>query len=149
MKKVSSLVFAVYAAAFFSSNVFAKDKYFSVLNNSRWTIDIKATSEKYCVYYVTPSEKRLEPDSHVIFMVAYNTAGFTKCNFYHSSQEFDITFTLGNETYAYRFEWYKPVNNRGEINLPTFPSYLRIKTKIHYDKYFTKYGPILTIDNDK
>ena len=148
MNKVSRLVFIVYAAAFFSSNVFALDDYFSVLNNSRWTIDIKTNSEKYCVYYATPYEKRLEPDSHVIFTVAYNSALFSKCNFYHSSQEFDITFTLGNETYANRIEWYKPFRKRGRIYLPTFPSYLRIKTKIHYDKYFTKYGPILTIDND-
>ena len=147
MNKVSRLVFIVYAAALFSSNVFAKDDYFFVLNNSSWTIDIKATSEKYCVYYTTPYEKRLETDSHVTFMVAYNTAGFTKCNFYHSSQEFDITFTLGNVTYATTFEWYKPVNRAGKINLPTFPGYLSIKAKIHYGDYFDKTGPIVTIDN--
>ncbi len=60
MKKVSRLVFIVYAAAFFSSNVFALNEYFFVLNNSRWTIDIEATSNKYCVYYATPYEKRLD-----------------------------------------------------------------------------------------
>ena len=148
MNKVSRLVFIVYAAAFFSSNVFALNKYFFVLNNSRWTIDIEATSNKYCVYYATPYEKRLVPDSHVIFKVAYNTTWFTKCNFYHSSQDFDITFTLGNKKYSTKFVWYKPFNSRDEILLPTFPGWLKIKVTWTDDKYFDKFGPKVMIDND-
>ena len=127
MNKVSRLVLIVYATAFFSSNVFAQDDYFKIVNHSRWTISIKATNNNYCVYWASPYRRTLAPHRHSMWTVAYNTTWFTKCSLLHSSQEFDITFTLGNKKYSTTFEWYKRVNHPGEINLPTLPDYLDMR----------------------
>ncbi len=144
MNKVSRLVLIVYAAVFFSSNVFALDDYFKIVNKSHWIISIKVTNNNYCVYWASPYEVHLGPTGYSIWTVAFNTAMFTKCNFYHSSQEFDITFTLGNKKYSTTFEWYKRVLHPGEIRLPTLPDYLDIRVTNGYGRVGYNDGPIVT-----
>ena len=150
MNKVSRLVLIVYAAAFFSSNVFALDDYFKMVNHSHWFIDIKATNNNYCVYWASPYRMTLFPHRHSIWRVAYNAAWFSKCSSHHSSQEFDITFTLGNKKYSTTFEWYKRVLHPGEIRLPKLPDYLDMRVT-NVDGYVDDYndGRVVTFISSK
>ena len=149
MNIVSRLVFIVYAAVFFSSNVFALNSSFIIVNSSHWTIDIKDTNNNYCVYWTSPYEMRVVPHSHFTWTVAYKTTWFTKCSVYHSSQEFNITFTLGNENYATTFQWYKPVGKDAQIRLPKFPDYLKIKVTNEDGSYRDFNGRIVTFTSLK
>ena len=149
MNKVSRLVFIIYAAVFFSSNVFAADGFFKIVNHSHWNISIKATNNNYCVYWASPYKMTLVPNSYFTWTVAYSRKWFTKCAVRRSSQEFDITFTLGNKKYSTTFEWYKPVRGRGEITLPTLPDYLDMKVTNDYDKIRYNYGSVVTFTSRK
>ena len=149
MNKVSRLVLIVYAAVFFSSNVFAKDDHFMIVNNSHWTIDIKATNNNYCVYWASPYEKKVVPHSYSIWTVAFNRTWFTKCSAHHSSQDFDITFTLGNKKYSTTFVWYKSVGGPGEIRLTTLPDYLDMIVTNYFGDFGRHDGRIVTFTSRK
>ena len=149
MNKVFRLVFIVYAAAFFSSNVFAADDYFIVMNHSHWTIDIKGTPNNYCVYWVSPYEKKIIPNSYFIWRVAYNRTLFTKCAVNSSSQDFDITFTLGNKKYSSTLTWYTTNPGVGHLRLPELPKYLDIKVTHDYGTVGGTEGPIVTFTSPK
>ena len=149
MNKVFRLVFIVYAAAFFSSNVFALDAYFTVINHSHWTIDIKDTPNNYCVYWASPYEKKVIPNSYFIWRVAFNRTLFSTCSVHHSSQDFDITFTLGNKKYSSTLTWYKSTPGVGELRLPELPKYLDIKVTHDYGKVGGTVGAVVTFTSPK
>ncbi len=146
MNKVARLMFIVYAAVFFSSNVFAgKKAYFFIKNNTRWSMHVSAVSS-FCVQDVTPDDKIIEPHSHFVFQIIYKHGWFfSKCSVYHSDQHFMVTFTLANnKKYSTTLLWYKPWNHPAYLSVPPIPDDNPIKAVITSGSFLSTSGPIVT-----
>ena len=147
MNKVARLMFIVYAAAFFSSNVFAgKNAYFFIKNNTRWSMDVSATGNNFCIDEVYPVEKIIKPHGHSSFQVIYSRDWFgSKCSVYHSSQDYLVTFTLANnKKYSTTLTWYKPWGSVPILQIPPIPDDKPVKALITRGPFNDGSGPIVT-----
>ncbi len=147
MNKVARLMFIGYAAVFFSSNVFAgKDVYFFIKNNTRWSMDVSATGNNFCIDGVYPIEKIIKPHGRSTFRVTYKRDWlYSKCSLYHSSQDYKVTFTLANnKKYSTTLTWYKPWGSAPILQIPPIPDDKPIKALITSGPFPNGSGPIVT-----
>ena len=147
MNKVARLMFIVYAAVFFSSNVFAGvDVFFFIRNNTRWSMNVSATGNNFCINGVYPVNKIINPHGHCAFQVNYKRDWFySRCSLYHSHQDYLVTFTLANnKKYSTTLTWYKPWNSEPILQIPPIPDDKPIKALITSGPFNDGSGPIVT-----
>ena len=148
MKTVVRLMFIVCVAVLFASNVFAAWGTFYIQNHTRWPIDV-STGYGYCIHTVVPTQKTIMPYSPFMFEIKVNSDFFSKCGWYHSSQDFKITFTsANNQQYSITVTYYKEYGAHIAARLPTIPAYEHIKvTTYNGTLYSYSYppGPIVTL----
>ncbi len=127
MKTVVRLMFIVCVAVSFSSNAFAVWKAFYIKNHTRRPIDV-STGYGYCIHEVKPTQKKIMPGSHFMFMVNVNSYFFSKCGWLHSSQDFKVTFTSANhQKYSVTITYYFHYNGDLDVIHPKIPTYEHIK----------------------
>ena len=82
-------------------------------------------------------------DQHA-FQVEYSFKWFwSTCSVHHSSQDFNVTFTLANKKkYSTTLAWYKPYGKEQEViasKIPDIPGHEHLKVKVTYASFFGKY----------
>lgn len=103
--KYKSAVFLLAITTHFQV-VNADDDYVYVFNKTFEPISVKSTSS-YCINSVKPPSLQIEPGHFKKIDVDYSDKW--GCSFVHSSQDFEVTFTVKSHQCRAVFEYYKKV----------------------------------------
>lgn len=96
----------------------ADDAYIHVFNKTVEPISVKSTSS-YCIESVEPPSLQIEPGHFKKIDVDYSDKW--GCGFVHSSQDFEVTFTLKSHQYRAVFEFYKKVGKDPTYSIVSDP----------------------------